>query len=188
MAAWFASLSRSTAVANREVTPERIDFDRFFQTHADAVYGYVLRIVGDPDRAADIAQDTFIKAHRQLASLTDPGAARTWLFRIASHTAIDEIRRRRWTHPFGAADLDRPDTSPGPEAVAMNRRLDDRLQRSLLRLKPAQRQCLVLSDVEDMAATEIASVMDMTPGAVRTLLCRARADMRRMLAEEGLTR
>jgi RNA polymerase sigma-70 factor (ECF subfamily) len=70
----------------------------------------------------------------------------------------------------------------------MNRRLDDRLQRSLLRLKPAQRQCLVLSDVEDMAATEIASVMDMTPGAVRTLLCRARADMRRMLAEEGLTR
>jgi RNA polymerase sigma-70 factor (ECF subfamily) len=175
-------------VANSDVTSEQIDFDRLFQAHADAVYGYTLRMVGDPDRAADISQDTFIKAHRQLGTLSSPDAARTWLFRIASRTAIDEIRRRRWTHPFGSDDFDRPDPAPGPEGQAMARRLDDRLQRSLLRLKPAQRQCLVLSDVEDMAAAEIGLVMEMTPGAVRTLLSRARAEMRRLLAEEGLIR
>ena len=173
------------------MTREQSDFDRLFEEYADAVFGYALRLVGDPDRAADIAQDTFIKAHRRLDTLTDPGAARAWLFRIASNTAIDEMRRHRWTRPFGtdaARYAQRPDPRPGPEAQVMARTLDHRLQIALLRLKAQQRQCLLLSDVEGMAASEIGVVMELSPGAVRTLLSRSRAEMRRLLAAEGMTR
>jgi RNA polymerase sigma-70 factor (ECF subfamily) len=173
------------------VTREQSDFDRLFEEYADAIYGFALRLVGDPDRAADIAQDTFIKAHRRLDTLTDPGAARAWLFRIASNTAIDEMRRYRWTRPFGtdaARYEQRPDPRPGPEAQAMAGTLDHRLQVALLKLKAQQRQCLLLSDLEGMAAAEIGAVMELSPGAVRTLLSRSRAEMRRLLAAEGMTR
>jgi len=53
-------------------------------------------MVSDRDRAADITQDTFIKAYRKLDSLTDDASARSWLYRIATNTAIDEMRRRRF--------------------------------------------------------------------------------------------
>ena len=66
--------------------------------------------------------------------------------------------------------------------------VDERIQRALLRLRPNHRQCLLLSDVEDMSAQQIGEVMEMSYGAVRTLLCRARGEMRDALAAEGMTR
>jgi RNA polymerase sigma factor (sigma-70 family) len=66
--------------------------------------------------------------------------------------------------------------------------LDERVQRALLSLRPNHRQCLLLSDLEDMSAQQIGEVMGLSYGAVRTLLCRARGEMRRALAAEGFSR
>jgi RNA polymerase sigma-70 factor (ECF subfamily) len=66
--------------------------------------------------------------------------------------------------------------------------LDERIQRALMQLRPNHRQCLILSDLEDMSAQQIGEVMNLSYGAVRTLLCRARGEMRRRLAAEGLVR
>ena len=169
----------------------RAEFDRLFNEYSGPIYNYVLRMVGDRDRAADIAQDTFIKAYRHLDTLTDVSSTRSWLYRIATNTAIDEMRRRRWVRPMGDDEEEHrqaADVRPGPEAQLMASQLDERIQRSLLRLRPNHRQCLILSDVEDMSAQQIAEVMEMSYGAVRTLLCRARGEMRALLAEEGLSR
>lgn len=170
---------------------DRAAFDRLFEEYSGPIYNYVLRMVGDTDRAADITQDTFVKAYRKLDSLTDESSTRSWLYRIATNTAIDEMRRRRWIAPLGddeERELDRPDHGPGPEAQVMAGMIDDRVQRALLKLRPNHRQCLVLSDIEDMSAHQIGEVMGLSYGAVRTLLCRARGEMRRLLAEEGLVR
>ena len=172
-------------------TPDRADFDRLFEEFSAPIYNYVLRMVGDPDRAADVTQDTFIKAYRKLDTLTDEHSTKSWLYRIATNTAIDEMRRRRWVSPIGIDDPDqpeRPDTGPGPEAQVMAGMLDDRIQRALMSLRPNHRQCLILSDLEDMSAQQIGEVMGLSYGAVRTLLCRARGEMRRQLAAEGLVR
>lgn len=169
----------------------RAAFDRIFDEFSPAIFNYVLRMVGDSDRAADITQDTFIKAYRKLDTLTDEKSTRSWLYRIATNTAIDEMRRRRWVSPLQSGEDDRddrPDTGPGPEAMVMNATLDDRIQRALMQLRPNHRQCLILSDVEDMSAQQIGEVMELSYGAVRTLLCRARGEMRRLLAAEGLVR
>ena len=172
-------------------TLDRAAFDRIFEQFSPAIFNYVLRMVGDSDRAADITQDTFIKAYRKLDTLTDEKSTRSWLYRIATNTAIDEIRRRRWVSPMQSGEDDRderPDTAPGPEAMVMDATLDDRIQRALMRLRPNHRQCLILSDLEDMSAQQIGEVMELSYGAVRTLLCRARGEMRRLLAAEGLVR
>ena len=188
-------LERSSAgdppVSAERTGAARADFDRLFEEFSAPIYNYVLRMVGDRDRAADIAQDTFIKAYRHLDSLTDVTSTRSWIYRIATNTAIDEMRRRKWITPLADDDEQphqRADERPGPEAQVMAGLLDERIQRSLMRLRPNHRQCLVLSDLEDMSAQQIAEVMQMSYGAVRTLLCRARGEMRRQLAAEGLVR
>jgi RNA polymerase sigma-70 factor (ECF subfamily) len=165
-------------------------FDRLFEEYSAPIFNYVLRMVGDSDRAADITQDTFIKAYRKLDTVTDETSTRSWLYRIATNTAIDEMRRRRHFTPMGDDEghHQQPDHRPGPEAQVMGGMLDERIQRSLMRLRPNHRQCLVLSDLEDMNAQQIGEVMGLSYGAVRTLLCRARGEMRRHLATEGLTR
>ena len=169
----------------------KAEFDRIFTEYSAPIFNYALRMVGDPDRAADITQDTFIKAYRKLDTLTDPSSTRSWLYRIATNTAIDEMRRRRNVAPMGSDD-DRPveqaDGGPGPEAQVIGGMLDERIQRALMQLRPNHRQCLILSDVEDMSAVQIGEVMGMSNGAVRVLLCRARGEMRRLLTAEGLVR
>ena len=181
------SLPRDRSAAHRA------EFDRLFSEYAAPIYNYALRMVGDPDRAADIAQDTFIKAYCKLHTLADAASARSWLYRIATNTAIDELRRRRGTVRMGESDqetgpLEQADGGPGPETQVLSGLLDERIGRALLRLRPNHRQCLILSDVEDMSAQQIGEVMEMSGGAVRVLLCRARGEMRRLLAAEGLVR
>lgn len=169
----------------------KAEFDRIFTEYSAPIYNYALRMVGDPDRAADIAQDTFIKAYRKLDTLTDVSSTRSWLYRIATNTAIDEMRRRRNVVPLGADEdhpIEQADGGPGPETQVLSGLMDERISRALLRLKPNHRQCLILSDVEDMSAVRIGEVMAMSSGAVRVLLCRARGEMRRLLAAEGLVR
>jgi RNA polymerase sigma-70 factor (ECF subfamily) len=183
-----ATVTPSRAVPSREAA-----FNHLFEDFADPIFNYVLRMVGDRDRAADIVQDTFIKAYRKLDTLTDDASVRAWIYRIATNTAIDEMRRRRFVVRPQRDDDDRPayevaDRHADPEAQVMNATLDERIQRALLRLRPNHRQCLVLSDLEDMSAHQIGEVMDMSYGAVRTLLCRARGEMRKALAAEGLSR
>lgn len=182
-------LARSLAACPAAMSVES-DFERLFDQYSAAIYNYALRMVGDADRAADIAQDTFIKAYRKLDTLTDASSTRSWLYRIATNTAIDEMRRRRWVRPMGddPTHAERPDQRPGPEAEVIGAMLDSRIERALLRLRPNHRQCLLLSDVEDMSATQIGEVMGMTSGAVRVLLCRARGEMRQLLAAEGMMR
>ena len=166
------------------------EFDRLFAEFSGPIFNYALRMVGDADRAADIAQDTFIKAYRKLDTRTDATSTRSWIYRIATNTAIDEMRRRRHIAPPGDEDrpLEQPDGGPGPETQVLSGLLDERIGRALLRLRPNHRQCLILSDVEDMSAGQIGEVLGMTNGAVRVLLCRARGEMRRLLAVEGLVR
>jgi RNA polymerase sigma-70 factor, ECF subfamily len=166
-------------------------FAQLFEEYSAPIYNYVLRMVADPDRAADITQDTFLKAYRKLDTVAEATSTRSWLYRIATNTAIDDMRRRRMVTPMrddAPALANRPDERPGPEAQVMASTLDERVQRALATLRPNHRQCLLLSDLEDMSAQQIGEVMGLSYAAVRTLLCRARGEMRRALSAEGFAR
>jgi len=179
------------AVSRRAVETREAEFAQLFEEFSAPIFNYVLRMVTDADRAADITQDTFIKAYRKLDTVTDATSTRSWLYRIATNTAIDDMRRRRNVTPMGTdepAFANRPDHRPGPEEQVMASTLDERVQRALMALRPNHRQCLLLSDLEDMSAQQIGEVMGLSYGALRTLLCRARGEMRRALGAEGFAR
>ncbi len=178
-------------VTRRAVDANETRFAQLFDEYSAPIYNYVLRMVSDPDRAADITQDTFIKAYRKLDTVTDATSTRSWLYRIATNTAIDDMRRRRMVSPMrddAPTFANRADDRPGPEAQVMASTLDERVQRALDTLRPNHRQCLLLSDLEDMSAQQIGEVMGLSYAAVRTLLCRARGEMRRALSAEGFAR
>ncbi|MGZ8475887.1 MAG: RNA polymerase sigma factor, partial [Candidatus Limnocylindria bacterium] len=152
----WGELAVTYRAADREA-----EFARIFEEYSSPIYNYVLRMVSDPDRADDVTQDTFIKAYRKLDTLTDAGSTRSWLYRIATNTAIDDMRRRRMVTSVpddSPVFTTRADDRPGPEAQVMGALLDDRIGRALLRLKPNHRQCLLLSDLEDMSAQQIGEV------------------------------
>lgn len=179
------------AVTRPAVDSREIEFAQLFEEFAAPIHNYVLRMVGDHDRAADITQDTFIKAYRKLDTVTEATSTRSWLYRIATNTAIDDMRRRRMVTSMSddaPAFANRPDQAPGPEAQVMASTLDERVQRALMTLRPNHRQCLLLSDLDDMSAHQIGEVMGLSYAAVRTLLCRARGEMRRALSAEGFAR
>jgi RNA polymerase sigma-70 factor (ECF subfamily) len=191
LARWPVAGPAAMSIPRDESGARQADFDRLFTAYSAPIFNYALRMVGDHDRAADIAQDTFIKAYRKLHTLTDATSTRSWIYRIATNTAIDEMRRRRnvvRSDDSEEGPVEQPDGGPGPETQVLSGLLDERIGRALLRLKPNYRQCLILSDVEDMSAGQIGEVMEMSGGAVRVLLCRARGEMRRLLAAEGLVR
>jgi RNA polymerase sigma-70 factor (ECF subfamily) len=181
----------ASPMSDRRASDREAEFAQLFDEYSAPIYNYVLRMVADADRASDITQDTFIKAYRKLDTVTDATSTRSWLYRIATNTAIDDMRRRRnvTSMPDDAPTFaNRPDHRPGPEAEVMAGTLDERIQRALLTLRPNHRQCLLLSDLEDMSAQQIGEVMGLSYGAVRTLLCRARSEMRHALAVQGFSR
>jgi len=162
-------------------------------------YGLALRMVGDPDVAADVTQDAFFSAYRNIAAFRG-SSFRAWLFRIVSNGCLDHFRRqarRPATSLEAAIEPDPEDEAapadmrlaaaladPGwdPEAVALRAEVVEHIQRALLKLQPEQRLALILSDIQGLPYEEIARVMDTSLGTVKSRIARARAHVRDALA------
>jgi RNA polymerase sigma-70 factor (ECF subfamily) len=154
-----------------------------FARHHGEIYAFLLRMVRDPDLAADLAQDAFIRAYRACGSLDDPTKARAWLYQIAHRIALDEIRRRRIIR-FVPWSGEARGSAPSPERLAMDARLSGELERALARIPERQRAALLLAELHDLTGLELAAAMGTSHVAARALLTRARESLRRALAEE----
>lgn len=154
-----------------------------FAKHQNEIYAYLLRMMRDPEVAADMTQDAFIKAYKSYASLEKPENARAWLYQIAHRVALDEIRRRKiirfmpWTgESHGSA--------PSAEHLVMDARLSGDLQRALARIPERQRAALLLAELHDLTGVELAAALGVSHVAARALLTRARESLRQALAAE----
>jgi RNA polymerase sigma-70 factor, ECF subfamily len=158
-------------------------FERLVTRHSDVVFRVAARIVGEDD-AADVAQDSFLRAFHRLAAFRGEAPFRTWLLRIAHNSALDALARRRRERPLD--DLD-----PEAEAYMAEReqqiglpaqRLEvkerkERLETKLRLLSPAHRAVLVLRELEGLTYEEIAEVTDSPLGSVKGRLHRARREL-----------
>ena len=179
----------STSAAHAVALPAdpvaaRAFVEELFARHQGEIYAYLVRMMRDPELAADLAQDAFIRAYRAYADLDDPAKARAWLYQIAHRVALDEIRRRKiirfvpWTGESRGA-------APSAERVAMDLRLSGDLERALKRIPERQRSALLLAEVHEMTGLELAAALGTSHVAARALLTRARESLRRALAEEN---
>ena len=157
--------------------------EELFAAHHGEIYAYLIRMLRDPELAADLTQDAFVKAYRNYNVLEKPENARAWLYQIAHRVALDHIRRQKivrfmpWTgESHGSA--------PSTERLVMDAHLSGDLQRALDRIPERQRAALLLAELHDLTGLELAAALGVSHVAARALLTRARESLRQALASE----
>jgi RNA polymerase sigma-70 factor (ECF subfamily) len=161
----------------------RTFIEGLFARHRGEIYAYLVRMLRDPELAADLTQDAFIRAYRAYADLDDLAKARAWLYQIAHRVALDEIRRRKIIR-FVPWSGESRGAAPSAERVVLDTRLTGDLERALRRIPERQRSALLLAEVHEMTGLELAAALGTSHVAARALLTRARESLRRALAEE----
>ena len=159
-------------------------FVRLFRDYYGDIHAYLCRLVDEAHVAEDLAQDSFVKAYRALERLPAGANRRAWLYRIATNTALDHLRRRRLISWLPLLDDAR---HPAARTSFQDASLESvTVQRTLARLAPRYRVPLVLYACQGLSTAEIATVLKTSQAAVKTRLFRAREKFRRLyMPEEG---
>jgi RNA polymerase sigma-70 factor (ECF subfamily) len=176
-------LRQEAAAACRAAVPDDAEqlATHLFERHNAEILAYLRRMVDDRESALDLAQETFLAAHKargQIASLQNP---RAWLYRIATNLALNAIKRKRrfaWL-PWGAQD-DRPAAVNVAEQVGRQAQIEA----ALAALPPDYRAPLLLYAHHGLRIAEIAHALNITEGAARMRLQRAREQFRQVYRRE----
>ena len=158
------------------------------------VYNLALRMTSNPEDAADMTQEAFIKAYSSLDSFRGDSKFSVWLYRIVSNVCLDFLRRQKRRPSVSlsvedddgeTAELDIPDESLSPHAVLESRLTREALGRGLKSLNPAQRQILLMRELQGMSYDEISEALDLEAGTVKSRIFRARKKLCAFLLKDG---
>jgi RNA polymerase sigma-70 factor (ECF subfamily) len=160
-------------------------FRDIVQRYQRPIYGLIVRMVRDPARAEELAQDAFVKAFRALHTYDVQRKFSAWLLTIAHHVAIDEVRKGSLvTEPLEERTEDGPrirefaDTAAATPAVITERvELAGALQKAIARLRPDYREVVVLRYERDLDYDEIVEITGLPMGTVKSTLHRARKEL-----------
>src|SRR6266851_7196014 len=163
-------------------------FEALVRRHQGPLYNFCLRMLGQADDAADVAQETFVQLYSHLGRLDEREPIAPWLFRVARNRCIDIIRRRR-TVPLRVTDdsgetslaSDPADEAPLPEEMVERADLQRVLSAAIAELPPAYAEVVALRYAGDRSFAEIAAILDCDEGAARVRFHRAKALLRRHL-------
>ena len=168
---------------------DMVAFNQIVERHQRAVYSTCLRMLRDPHLAEDATQDAFVRAWKAIASFRG-GIVRPWLMRIATNRTYDMLRSKA-RRPAGSLDAQPFESEPEwttqvspaehPEQFTSRGELSDLLQGALDSLPDDQRLAIVLSDVQGYGYDEIAQVMDIAVGTVKSRISRGRSRLREYL-------
>ena len=170
-------------------------FDEVYARYAEMVYNLALRLSGDAEEAADLTQEVFLRVHRHLGSFAGRSALKTWIFRVALNHCRERLSRFR---PLTEPICDEPDgpgafrprrlADPrrGPEDLAVAADLGRQVARGLARLPAAFREAVVLRDLQGLSYEEIAAVLGVRVGTVRSRIARGREQLRNLLVGSPL--
>ena len=165
-------------------------FDEVYSRYAVMVFNLALRLSGDPDEAADLTQEIFLRVYRHLDSFSGRSALKTWIFRVALNHCRERLSRFRPVTlpiaeaaddagPAGAASIADPRRSPEEQAVAAD--LGRQVACALALLPAPFREAVVLRDLQGLSYEEIAAVLGVRVGTVRSRIARGREQLRGLL-------
>lgn len=163
---------------------EALAMDEIMRRYKNPICHFVYRLTRDAGEAEDIAQEVFLRVHQYRARYAPSGRFSTWIFGIAHHLFIDNIRKRRWFVFWPRRD-DEPDApvdfaSPTPSAADETERKDlaETVKRCIQGLPFLQKEALILREYEKMDYEEIAKILNKSLGTVKTLIHRARENLK----------
>jgi RNA polymerase sigma-70 factor, ECF subfamily len=160
-------------------------FEAIYNRYERRLYAFIYRLMGNPEDAYDLTQETFVKAYQALPRTAPDLNLSAWLHRIASNACMDVLRRRkliRWL-PWETFDTNpgaEPAASDDPEGEINQAETSEEVQVILNKLSPKHRQALILKEFQGMSGDEIGEVMGLTRSAVKSLLFRAREEFRQV--------
>jgi RNA polymerase sigma-70 factor (ECF subfamily) len=168
------------------------DYELLIARFQQPVYNLALRLASDPSDSGDIVQDVFLKVFRNIHTFRGQSSLRTWIYRIAVNEAHN---RRRWIfrHKHNEVGLEdnRDETAherelanrgPSPFDCALNEEKHALIEQALARINPSFREAVVLRDIEDLNYDEIAEILNISMGTVKSRILRGREALRGELA------
>ncbi|MBI2087885.1 MAG: sigma-70 family RNA polymerase sigma factor [Deltaproteobacteria bacterium] len=160
-------------------------FRELFSRYEKRIYNFFLRRLGDPDRAADLFQETFLRLHQNRRRFDSRYPFTAWFYTIANNLVRDELRRKRGVQfdAMEAEDSLPPSRLAGPEESMAAAEFKEKLERALEMLSQAQKEVLILSRFEGLKHGVIARITGRSEVAVRQLLYRALQNLRGHLTE-----
>lgn len=167
-------------------------FNQLVLLYQSMAYNVAYRILTDPDAAADATQDAFFSAYKAMKKFRG-GSFKAWLLRIVTNACYDQLRvkKRRPTSSLDGLPVESEhsqflrDESESPDEFLERQELGHFLQHGISALPIEQRAVLVLSDVQGLSYQEVAEIMDLSLGTVKSRLSRGRARLRDFLLERG---
>ena len=170
-------------------------FEQLVLDNQNRIYSLAVRLTGDREEGADLAQEAFVKAWQGLPAFQGESSFATWLYRLATNLCLDHLRaQKRRTQSMGPA-LSLDDEENGPVQVADQQlqpqeaveRSERRraLERGLASLPDHHRQVLIMRELSGLSYQEIAQVLDLDLGTVKSRIARARLSLRKILLEDG---
>ena len=154
--------------------------------HQDRLYNSIVRVVGHPDRARDVVQDTFIQAIENISRFDGKSQFFTWLYRIAFNRAMSMYRKHKSEVSLevareNAGDETMADSQDQPEDRVLQSELVEEVHQAIEQLSAEHRAVIVLREIEGCEYEQIAEILEVSLGTVRSRLHRARSEMRRLL-------
>jgi len=166
-------------------------YDELVRTYHSSIFHVAYRMLGDSGDAADVVQEIFVKVFRNIGSFRGDASLKTWIFRIAFSEILNRLRwwKRRYRSatvsldetPSGGTPLQVADSHPSPLQALESKERDQAIQDALAKLSSDHRSILILRDIEGFSYNEIADVLGVSAGTVKSRLARARADMKKSL-------
>jgi RNA polymerase sigma-70 factor (ECF subfamily) len=154
------------------------------RVHQDRVFSVCLRILGDRERALDATQDTFLTVFRKADQFQGRSAVGTWIYRIAVNTCYDQIRRAKRRPLERLPDHIEP-IDPGAEEAIESAGLRPEIEAALSTLPPEFRSAVILADLEGLPLPEVAEVLGVPVGTVKSRVFRGRRLLARQLGNQN---
>lgn len=160
-------------------------FEELYDEFSGMVYGVALRLSGGSEDAADLSQEVFLKIHRHLGSFRGKASLKTWVYQVALNCCRSRLRRRIRRYRGSHLPLDSvgevPTKERNPEDTAVARSEGRWLLDALQRVPQPFREAVVLRDIEGLSYREIADILDVRIGTVRSRIARGRDRLRQIL-------
>jgi RNA polymerase sigma-70 factor, ECF subfamily len=165
-------------------------YDELVRTYNASIFHVAYRMLGDTAEASDVVQEIFIKVFRNIGSFKGEAALKTWIFRIALSEILNRLRWWKSRHRSSTVSLDDspnghehyvPDSGPSPEEMLESKEREIAIQKALGKLSSEHRSIIVLRDVEGFSYTEIADILGISMGTVKSRLARGREDLKKSL-------
>lgn len=175
----FSHLNDDECIA-RAQRGEHAAFSELVARYQDRIYRFLVRLTRSQDDALELTQETFLSAYEALERWRPEARFTTWLFHIARNQAFDWLRRGKRVEFVALEEDDEtslPDPAPTPDAALETRQRFHGLEHALARLPTEHREILLLREIEEMSYEDIATVLDIGLGTVKSRIARARTGL-----------